>query len=243
MKKLKRVIIKEEFVALTGDCVGAIILNQLLIYSDANDNNVTSIKISDLVQDTMLNVTLPRIIKRINLLIDNGYIKDKTSIQNQMDSEFQYRVNFDKICEDLELQDYVLQDYKLGGKSLYVKVKEKKTSCRKIIDLYNTICVSYPKCTIMNKPLRKLINSRLSEFTEEDVESVFKLAEESSFLKGKNTYEWKADLTWMMRKNNFIKILNGAYQKDSFQKKKDTKEDNEIEKKFSKIDLNNFKRR
>ena len=62
-----------------------------------------------------------------------------------------------------------------------------KSECESIFDLYNTICVSYPKLTARSAARIKAIKARLnSGYTSEDFKRLFEKAEASSFLKGKN---------------------------------------------------------
>jgi hypothetical protein len=42
--------------------------------------------------------------------------------------------------------------------------------------------------------------------------SVIRTAGESDFLNGKNDKAWKADFEWIMRPQNFLKILEGKYE-------------------------------
>jgi hypothetical protein len=44
-----------------------------------------------------------------------------------------------------------------------------------------------------------------------DFETVFRKAEASDFMKGKNKRDWRANFDWMMKDANFGKILEGTY--------------------------------
>jgi hypothetical protein len=57
-----------------------------------------------------------------------------------------------------------------------------------------------------------MISARISEFGEEKLLQVFKLVGESDFLNGKNEKKWNADLDWILKPANFIKILENKYK-------------------------------
>lgn len=89
--------------------------------------------------------------------------------------------------------------------------KEKKIDCQQIADLYNSICISFPKLRSLSDARRKAIKARLNTYSVEDFETVFKNAEASSFLKGGNDRNWTATFDWMIKDTKMVKILEGHY--------------------------------
>lgn len=87
----------------------------------------------------------------------------------------------------------------------------KRTDYQKVLDLYNSICVSLPKADRLSDVRKKAIKARLNKFTMEDLERAFRIAEESQFLKGSNNRNWIANLDWMLKEANLVKILDGNY--------------------------------
>lgn len=87
----------------------------------------------------------------------------------------------------------------------------KDISIRDIVDLYNATCVSFPKVTALSGDRQKHIGARLKQYTIEQIETVFRKAEASSFLKGKNNRGWKANFDWLINETNFAKVLDGNY--------------------------------
>lgn len=82
----------------------------------------------------------------------------------------------------------------------------------KIKDLYNEICVSYPKCISMGEARKKAIRARIkSGYTLEDFRALFEKAEASSFLKGKNNRNWSASLDWLLKDSSMAKVIEGNY--------------------------------
>jgi hypothetical protein len=85
------------------------------------------------------------------------------------------------------------------------------SSYRQVLELYSSICVSYPKLRSLSEPRKKAIRARLSTYSMADFETVFRKAEASDFMKGKNKRDWRANFDWMMKDANFGKILEGTY--------------------------------
>ena len=86
---------------------------------------------------------------------------------------------------------------------------------KEIQDLYINICVSFPKIMAINGQRKKAVRARWNEHKDIKVfEALFRKAEASSFMKGRNDRNWTADFDWMMRPTNFIKILEGKYDDD-----------------------------
>lgn len=138
MKPLKRVVIKEELVELTGDFRPAIILNQFIYWSERmNDTdkyiseekqralkNQEEINISDskgwiyktseeLIDELMVGMSVATIRKYIKQLVEAGYISQRTNPKYKWDKTLQYRVNLVKIQKDLAILGYSLEGYKL----------------------------------------------------------------------------------------------------------------------------------
>ena len=80
-----------------------------------------------------------------------------------------------------------------------------------VVAAFNSICVSYSKVTALSADRQKHIGARLKQYTIEQIETVFRKAEASSFLKGKNNRGWKANFDWLLNETNFAKVLDGNY--------------------------------
>lgn len=94
------------------------------------------------------------------------------------------------------------------------KEKEKdkeKNICKQIVDLYHSICISFPKIRSISDARRKAINARLKTYSLEDFKTVFENAENSSFLKGSNDRNWSANFDWLIADKNMAKVLEGNY--------------------------------
>jgi len=93
--------------------------------------------------------------------------------------------------------------------------ENKKTSTphEEIRNLYNNICTSLPRCTsLSDKRKNKLrVLFKNFDFNLEKIESVFKKAEESDFLSGRNGKWTSCNFDWLINYNNAIKVLEGNY--------------------------------
>lgn len=89
--------------------------------------------------------------------------------------------------------------------------KEKKVDCQQIADLYNSICISFPKLRSLSDSRRKAIKARLNTYSLDDFRTVFENAESSSFLKGSNDRNWTATFDWLIKDTNMVKVLEGNY--------------------------------
>jgi len=138
MEALKRIVIKEELVALTGDYRKAIILNQFLYWTERvkdfdkfiieeklryeKDGEESSLKLQngwiyktseELSEETMLGLSKSNIRLHIKSLIENGWIDERVNPNFKWDKTMQYRVNILKLQKDLYKLGYALEGYPL----------------------------------------------------------------------------------------------------------------------------------
>lgn len=84
---------------------------------------------------------------------------------------------------------------------------------KKIMELYHDICISYPRIEDIDGERKKAVSARWRKHPDLNVFArLFKLAQQSSFLKGDNGRNWSADFDWMMKATNFPKILERKYE-------------------------------
>jgi predicted phage replisome organizer len=82
--------------------------------------------------------------------------------------------------------------------------------CQQIVDLYHSICKSFPSVRSLSDARKKAIKARLKTYTLDDFRTVFENAEASSFLKGVDG-GWKASFDWLIKESNMLKVLEGNY--------------------------------
>ncbi len=138
MEILKRIVIKEELVALTGDYRKAILLNQFLYWTERvkdfdkfiNEEKIryelegekNKLKLQngwiyktsdELSEETMLGLSKSNIRAHIKCLIENGWIDERVNPNFKWDKTMQYRVNMLKLQRDLYNIGYALEGYPL----------------------------------------------------------------------------------------------------------------------------------
>lgn len=115
-------VIRKEFVLLTGDPFSAVILNQLMYWTQRvrdfdlllkeertfrPDCNVPPRHgwiyktAHDLIEETMLGISHPTMRKYLKVLIDRGWIDERAHPIDKWNKTTQYRVNLRKLQEDL----------------------------------------------------------------------------------------------------------------------------------------------
>ena len=137
-KGLKRVVVKEELVALTGDLEKAIILNQFIYWSQRiNDfdkfvaeerdraeaegmevvidfqNGWIYKDMEELKDEIMTTSSISTMSRKLQDLVDQGWLDRRNNPKYKWDKRYQYRVNLLSITKDLFEIGYILQDYKI----------------------------------------------------------------------------------------------------------------------------------
>jgi predicted phage replisome organizer len=90
------------------------------------------------------------------------------------------------------------------------EIKE-KIDYQKIVNMYNDICISFPKITKLSDARKKSIKARLNTYNYDDFKQLFEKAQASDFLKGKNNRDWQANFDWLIKDTNMAKTLDGNY--------------------------------
>lgn len=90
-------------------------------------------------------------------------------------------------------------------------IKKESITCQQIVDLYHSICKSFPSVRSISAARQKAIKARLNTYSLDDFRTVFENAEASSFLKGANDRNWSATFDWLMKDLNMAKVLEGNY--------------------------------
>jgi hypothetical protein len=161
MKPLKRVVIKEELVALTGDFRPAIILNQFIywiermkdtdryILEEKERASKEQLEVSidesngwiyktaeELNEELMVGMSKATIGKYINQLVEAGYLAKRNNPKYKWDKTLQYRVDLVKVQKDLAKLGYALEGYKLlpNIEIVDVDVEENKKASSTAID-------------------------------------------------------------------------------------------------------------
>jgi len=135
--KIKKAVIREDLLSITGDFRKAIILNQFIYWSErvsdadkfiekeneiAKNNGEEEKELfygwiyknaEELAEEVMLGLSASQIRRYISDLVELGYISKRTNPKYKWDRTLQYRVNLVKIAKALKEKGYPLSDYKI----------------------------------------------------------------------------------------------------------------------------------
>lgn len=167
MEKLKRAIIKEELVELTGDGTKALILQQLIYWTETkkvsdkmideeisiaskhinfNEKEIDEVltkgwiykKSEELASEIMLGVSAKTILRNLKVLIEKGYVLQRRNPTFKYDRTFQYRVNLTFINQELNKLGYVLEGYAIPEKSNDTNKGQFDPSKKQYLENFNT---------------------------------------------------------------------------------------------------------
>lgn len=137
VEKIKKAVIREDLLSITGNYKEAIILNQFIYWSErVNDadkfieaENEIARKngeeereplygwiyktAEELADEIMLGLSASQIRKYIANLVDYGYIQKRNNPKYKWDRTLQYKVNLVNIAKALKANGYPLSDYKI----------------------------------------------------------------------------------------------------------------------------------
>lgn len=130
--------------------------------------------------------------------------KSYTLDENKMDTKCIQDVSAGKVSKG---KDSIGKD-----KDIEVEPEEiEHVTCKHIVNLYHTTCVSYPKVKTLSDARKKAINARLKCYSIDDFKTLFEKAEASDFLKGSNDRDWSANFDWLIKDANMAKVIDGNY--------------------------------
>jgi hypothetical protein len=95
--------------------------------------------------------------------------------------------------------------------------KKKPLPAKKIVDMWNATCTSYPKIFTLSEARKNKIRIRVEEMGGIEkampiLQTIFKKMQESKFLKGESKRGWKASFDWLFENNkNWPKVWEGNY--------------------------------
>ena len=135
-RKLKRVVVKEELIAITGDYFASVILNQFMFWAERRKDADKFIaeekaialkhgeeinmplshgwiykKTEEMADETMIPLSRQTIRRHIQTLIEMGFLDERQNPQYKWDKTIQYRVNLNTINTALNKKGYHLEGY------------------------------------------------------------------------------------------------------------------------------------
>ena len=157
-----------------------------------------------------------------NITNDNNVINGITKITDTVTDTV---TDTDTISPNGDNNNSPLNSYEFNGLSEKSDPPEEKPPAEakkrepkiteQIKDMFNSICVSYPKVRNLSEGREKAINARLKKYSIDDFRELFEKAEQSDFLKGSNSRDWSATFDWLICDKNIAKTLDGYYDNKS----------------------------
>ena len=126
--------------------------------------------------------------------------KQKALTDGKTSCKTNSKANVSQAEEDIEEEKELEKDIKNNISS----------DLQSVVDLYHSICISYPRIRSLSDARKKAIKARLKSYSMDDFRTLFQNAEESSFLKGTEG-GWKASFDWLIKEANMLKVLEGNY--------------------------------
>lgn len=112
------------------------------------------------------------------------------------------------------------EEDKERDKDIEKDIEKENDTCKQVVDLYHSICTSYPSVKALSEVRKREIKARLNTYSLDDLKTVFEKAEASSFLKGSNNRNWIANFDWLIKDENMAKVLDGNYDRPGKANKK-----------------------
>ncbi|UCZ53717.1 DnaD domain protein [Bacillus shivajii] len=207
MGKLKRAVIKEELIHITGNFKLAVVLNQMIYWSERVrdfDNFIVEEKArneisgdvhlrngwiykkaEELVEETMVNVSPKAMRDYLKKLVQMGFLDERDNPNYKWDRTKQYRVNLIKIQNALLSKGYSLEGYKIEISDLF-----KVSSNLQNVKRYEHEVKAIPEITTENTT-----KNNIKEKNKEIYENVINFYREN--FNPKTTYEEERLLNWL----------------------------------------------
>lgn len=194
LRKIKKAVIREDLVVLTGSMEEAVILAQLIYWikrmkdtekykveerrrlendsADSFKHGWIYKKAEELADEVMLGVSANTIRKYLGMIVEKDYVKRRNNPRYKWDKTLQYRVNLVKIMLDLSSLGYPIDEYKRFLRS------EKNDASSKQIVLPNVEkgnsklndCAAIPEITTEITPKINSETSSSSEWIEDEID-------------------------------------------------------------------------
>ena len=150
---------------------------------------------------------------------------NKASDANALNKECE---RIEKSCDSNAINEIKLKEIKVNN-NIYThenveqsstcesekKEKGKEINYQGLIDMFNKEFEGLlPKVVKLTDSRKKAIKNRIAENSKEDVIKVFNNVKSSDFLLGKEK-DWACNFDWIFNSSNFVKILEGNYNKNN----------------------------
>lgn len=162
---------------------------------------------------------------------DNEYLMTETQESIGSESDSAQRVRAHRERKALHCNDTVTlcnTEIEIENRDR-VRVRDKtdsKISYQLIADTFNDICKSFDRVERISDSRKEDITTACNKFGFEQIRTAFAKAENSKFLKGKESkgdYKFKANFNWIIKEQNLKKILEGKFDNEPGRTEKQSK--------------------
>lgn len=150
-------------------------------------------------------------VPRLRKTLDSLFERQMLSLGNDKIYFWQYKEKAKDISEQVILAPSTEKSIVIAK-----RVDEEDALLSAIGDYYNKIIVGkgMPQIKALTPKRKSFVRCRLKEYGKEAIYKVIDNAAASSFLNGQGGRGFVADFEWIMRPNNFIKVLEGKYNNE-----------------------------
>lgn len=204
-------------------------LSDDLLFIIAKRLNIDRGKLSNLIDD-MCNINLfdKQLYESKNILTSTGIQKRFfESTKKRTNQDFNDKIVFSEIMEVFSEKTNVNSEKTIVNSEISTQRKEKKSKVKKsisdglnffefkediFVQFFNDNCGMIPKIVELTDDRReKILFIMESGKEKKDIMSAIKKAGKSFYLQGQNETGFKATIDWMLKYENFLKILEGSF--------------------------------
>jgi predicted phage replisome organizer len=163
----------------------------------------TSLKMIDILEDN--TIFMNEVEKMLGTETYWAEQKRKQRQIGQCPKDVQLLSNVSNQEIDIELDKDIEKDIDIDNTTKVVS----SNKLQPIIDKWNSLNLS--KVIKVQGNRLKMLNARVKDYGMDEVIRAIENINSSSFLKGQNNKSWTITFDWLVKPNNFIKVLEGNY--------------------------------
>ncbi|MBD7914525.1 phage replisome organizer N-terminal domain-containing protein [Clostridium sp. Sa3CUN1] len=135
--------------------------------------------------------------------------KQKALSEGKVNSKVNSKANVNSLEEEVEGEEEVDIDKSNNTISKDIVSSNK---LQPIIDKWNSLGLQKLISINPGTTRYKLLNARINEYGEDKVLAAIENIRSSTFLKGQNSKGWTITFDWLVKPNNFLKVIEGNYE-------------------------------
>ena len=128
-----------------------------------------------------------------------------------------------------KVKESKVKESKVDSVSADTDTRTPSVDYKQIVDLFNSICTSLPKVQNISDKRKRQIKNISKQFSP-DFKEVFESVEKSDFLTCRKGDWGGCSFDWIMNPSNFVKIIEGNYDNDRWNKNKSAQQNNVTDK-------------